>query len=98
MNPGVALVGAFNPAAFLHDEPIAGPRPRQFVMQKIFSGLAIRGRDVIPRSLHRDLQIFHLAEVPRQTTPRFEGCLGHDVHKRRSDHAICLPHPLAAYK
>ena len=44
--PGVAFVGAFDTAAFLHHKTIARTRPRQFLVKDFF-GLAVGGGDKI---------------------------------------------------
>ena len=83
--PGVALVGALDGAAFLHDEAVAGPRLRELLEQRGL-GLLVGGGDEVARALDRDLQVLDLAEVALQPAPRLEGGGGHDVHQGGADH------------
>ena len=64
-DPGVGLVGALVPAAFLAEEAVARPRLGKFVAQRLL-GAAVGGGDEIGRALERDLQLLDLAEVALQ--------------------------------
>ncbi len=79
-DPAVRAVGALDLFAFLAEEAIS-----RTCLQKLFAhdllGLAIGGRDEIARSLDRDLQVLHFAEITPQRFSCLEGSLNHDIEK-----------------
>jgi hypothetical protein len=79
-DPTVLVVLARDAAALLHQEGIARPGTRQFGVDD-FLGLAVGLADIIARSLHRDLQVLHLAEVARQRPAGLHRRLDHDVEE-----------------
>jgi hypothetical protein len=88
----VGLVGAVDRAAFFGEKAVAGAHARQFLDQDALGALVGIG-DEIRRSLHRDLQVFELAEVARERAPRLArgghhhiesgGDVGHQDARRR---------------
>ena len=65
-------------AALLHQERIARPRLAQFGKDDLF-GLAVRLADIVARTLERDLEVLHLAEITRQRAAGLHRGLNHDV-------------------
>ena len=83
--PYVAFVRAFDRAALLHQETIAGPSARQFLEQGLFRAPVGRGHE-IAGPLDGNLEIFHLAEIALQPAPRLHRGGGHHIHKGGADH------------
>jgi len=79
-DPAVLVVVAGHRAALFHQERITRPRPRQLGVDDLF-GLAVGLADVIARSLQRDLQVLHFAEVARQRAAGLGGRLNHDIEE-----------------
>jgi hypothetical protein len=84
-DPAVLAVVAFDQAALLHQEGVARPRLRQFGEKDVF-GLAVGLADIVGRSLHRDLQVLHFAEIPRQRAAGLHSGLDHDIEDRGTRH------------
>ena len=78
--PGVALVGALDPPALLHDEAVAGARLGEFRIEGLL-GAIIRETDEIARPLHRHLQFADLAEIALQAPPGLDRGAGHHGHQ-----------------
>ena len=70
-------------AAFLHHQPIIGPRLLQLGAQNGF-GLAVGFRDEIPRPLAGNLELFDLAEIADQRTRGLPRGAFHDINNSRS--------------
>ena len=81
-DPGVGLVGALDHAPLFSEEAVAGPRPGQFLEDRLL-GLQVRRRDEVRRPLLGDLQLGHFAEVPRQPPRRLARGVGHHLDQRR---------------
>ena len=76
----MGLVLAFDRAAFLAQETIAGPGLGQFFDQDLFGALVGAGHE-IARPLHRDLKIFQLAEIADERPGRLAGGGDHDIQE-----------------
>ena len=68
-DPAMGAVGAFDFAALLHQEAIAGPRAGQLLEQDLL-GAVVGGADEIRWALERDLQLLDLAEIAREAARR----------------------------
>ena len=87
--PAVLGVLALDRAALFHQEGITRPRLRKLGENDLF-GLAIGLADIVARSLHRDLQVLHLAEVARQRAAGLHRGLDHDVEESGTRHFFFL--------
>ena len=76
----MGAVGAFDLAALLHEEAVAGPRMGELLMQDLL-GAGVGGADEIGRTLERDLELLDLAEIAREAPSGFAGGADHDVHQ-----------------
>src|SRR5690606_23939238 len=83
--PAVLWVVAFNDAALLHQEGIAGPGARQLVEDDLL-GPAVCLADIVARALQRDLQVLHLAEIARERAAGLGCRLHHDVEESGAGH------------
>ena len=83
--PGVALVGAFDPPAFLHDEAVTGARLLEFLIERLFRAL-VGEADEIAWPLHRHLQFANLAEIALQAPAGLDRGGRHHSHQGGADH------------
>ena len=83
------VVRALDRRRVLHRGSIARPRAAQ-LGEEDFLGL-VGLADKVARTLERDLQVLHLAEVARQRLAGLQRGPNHDIDKRRTGHVINIP-------
>ena len=86
-DPTMGAVGAFDHAALLHEETVAGPGPGQLGIEDLL-GAGIGGADEIGRPFERNLELLDLAEIARQAAARFAGSGEHDGHQGGCGHGF----------
>ena len=86
-DPQMCRVAAFMPAGLLADKAIARPRLGKFLAHD-FLRLAVGGGDEIGRSLERDLQMLHLAEVALEPAAREPCGFDHDIQQGGMQHGF----------
>src|SRR5581483_8246550 len=84
-DPAMGAVGAFDLAALLHEEAVAGTSAGEFLVQDLL-GAVIRGADEVRGTFQRDLKLLDLAEVAREAPSGLAGGGKHHVHQRRGGH------------
>ena len=75
-------VGAFDLAALLHQEAIAGPGALDSSSNRISSARWSAAVTKFAGPLTRDLQLLDLAEIAREAAAGLAGGGDHDVHQR----------------
>ena len=83
----MGAVGAFDLAALLEQETVAGPRANELVVQDLL-GASVGGGDEIGRAFQRDLELLDLAEVAREAAAGLAGGAEHHVHQGRGRHGV----------
>ena len=71
------------------EEAIGRAGLRQLVVDDLFR-LAVGLADIVARTLQRDLQVLHFAEIARQRAAGLHCGLDHDIEDRRTCHASLL--------
>ncbi|MCY1232260.1 hypothetical protein D9M72_447410 [compost metagenome] len=73
-------VGADDLFTFLAKEAVGRTGLEEFLADELF-GLAVGLRNIVARSLERDLQVLDFAEIAGQRLAGLEGGLNHDIEK-----------------
>ena len=80
MRAAMGAVGAFFLDAFLAQETVGRTRPQQLRLDDGF-GLPVSLADIVARSLERNLQVLHFAEIARKRATGLERRLDHYIEK-----------------
>ena len=84
-DPGMGLVGALAPAAFLAEEAVARAGCDELLVQDLLGAL-VGGGDEVRRALERDLQVLDLAEIALERARGLARGLDHDVEEGGAEH------------